>query len=165
MEEGTARRPAILVSACLLGVRCNHVGGASPSAAVRALGETHRLVPVCPEAAGGLPTPRAAAELQPDGRVVDADGKDVSAFYAAGAAAAVALAAAVGARRAVLKARSPSCGCHQVYDGTFTRARRSGMGIAAAALAATGLEVSDEEDVAAAGLPTPPPTMEPPSGA
>ena len=162
-DEGTARRPAILVSACLLGVRCNHVGAASPSAAVLALSAGHRLVPVCPEVMGGLPTPRAAAELQSDGRVVNADGEDVTSFYGVGAAAAVSLALAVGARRAVLKARSPSCGCHEVYDGSFTRTRRPGMGVTAAALAAAGIEVGDEEDEAERLAP--PPTMEPPSGA
>jgi len=68
MTEGTAHRPAILVSACLLGVRCNHLGGASPSAAVLALSADNRLVAFCPETVGGLPTPRPAAERQPDGR-------------------------------------------------------------------------------------------------
>lgn len=124
------------------------------------------MVPVCPEVAGGLPTPRVAAELLVDGRVVTAAGEDVTAFYVRGAAVAVALARAAGASRAVLKARSPSCGCHEVYDGTFSRRRRPGMGITAAALAAAGVEMCDEEDVARrGGAEAPPPTMEPPSGA
>jgi uncharacterized protein YbbK (DUF523 family) len=120
-DEGTALKPAILVSACLVGVPCNHRGRGSPSPAVLALAAQHRLVPVCPEVAGGLPTPRPAADLRSDGRVVTADGTDVTAFYIRGAAAAVALARAVGASRAVLKARSPSCGCHSVYDGMLDR--------------------------------------------
>lgn len=109
MGEAPAGRPALVVSACLLGVRCNHEGGASPSEAVRALGERYRRVPVCPETAGGLPTPRPAAERSAaDGRVRTADGADVTAAYEKGAAAAVRLAVAVGASAAVLKARSPS---------------------------------------------------------
>src|SRR5215218_10751528 len=55
-------KPALLVSACLLGVRCNHEGGHSRRSAVEALSETYRLVPVCPEVCGGLSTPRPAAE-------------------------------------------------------------------------------------------------------
>jgi uncharacterized protein YbbK (DUF523 family) len=104
---------------------------------------------VCPEVAGGLPTPRPAAALV-DGRgpVVNEAGEDVTAFYERGAAAAVKLARAVGAERAVLKARSPSCGCHEVYDGPGSRVRVAGMGVAAAALAAAGFEVGDEEDEA-----------------
>jgi uncharacterized protein YbbK (DUF523 family) len=140
-------RPVIIVSACLLGVACNHRGLASPSATVAALGEGARLVPICPEVAGGLATPRAAAELQGDDRVRTADGTDVTDAYDRGAAQAVNVARAAGATRAVLKARSPSCGCHEVYDGTFTRALRPGLGVTAAALQAAGCEVLSDEDL------------------
>lgn len=137
----------VIVSACLLGVRCNHRGGASASPAVTALAAEQRLIPVCPEVAGGLSTPRPAAELQVDGSVRTADGDDVTAAYRRGAAQAVALADAVGARRAVLKARSPSCGCHEVYDGSFRRRLVAGAGVTARALRAAGLEVCSEEDL------------------
>jgi uncharacterized protein YbbK (DUF523 family) len=139
-------RPVILVSACLLGTCCNHEGGHSRRAAVEALGEAHRLVPVCPEACGGLPTPRPAAERRGD-RVVTAAGDDVTAAYERGARVAVELAHAVGARRAVLKARSPSCGSSRVYDGTFTRTLHDGEGVTAAALRAAGVDVCSEEDL------------------
>jgi uncharacterized protein YbbK (DUF523 family) len=148
--EASARsgyQPALLVSACLLGVRCNHLGEANTSDAVIALGAQHRLLPVCPESAGGLPTPRAPAEQQPDGTVRTADGDDVTQWYERGAAHAVRLARASGATRAVLKARSPSCGCHEVYDGTFTRTRVSGEGVTARALRTAGVEVVSEEDL------------------
>ncbi len=148
MSGRDERRPAVLVSACLLGVRCNHLGEDSHSPAVSELASDHRLVPICPEVAGGLPTPRPAAELQPDGSVVTAEGEDVTDAYRRGAAAAVALARAVGAEEAVLKARSPSCGCHEVYDGTFTRAKVPGEGVTARALREAGLRVRSEEDVA-----------------
>lgn len=150
MPEGSARRPAILVSACLLGVACNHEAKSSPSAAVRRLAEGFSLTPVCPEVLGGLPTPRPAAEVQPDGTVVNGRGDDVTDAYRRGAAAAVELARAVGAERAVLKARSPSCGCHEIYDGTFTRTRVAGEGVTARALRQAGLRVESEEDVARA---------------
>ena len=139
-------RPALLVSACLLGTRCNHEAGHSRRAAVEAFADAHRLVPVCPEVCGGLPTPRPAAERVGD-RVVNVDGMDVTAAYQRGARAAVELALAVGARRAVLKARSPSCGAHQVYDGSFSRTLRDGEGVTAAALRAAGVEVLSEEDI------------------
>jgi len=137
--------PALLVSACLLGTRCNHEGGHSRRPAVEALAATHRLVPICPEACGGLPTPRPAAEIVGD-RVVNVDGDDVTDGYTRGAQAAVEVARAVGAARAVLKARSPSCGSAQIYDGTFSRILRTGEGITAAALRAAGIEVVSEED-------------------
>jgi uncharacterized protein YbbK (DUF523 family) len=153
-------KPPLIISACLLGVACNHEGRGSPRAVVDELAREHRLVPVCPEVLGGLPTPRAAAELRGgdgaaviagsgDARVVNVEGEDVTAAYRRGAEAAVAVARAVGARRAVLKARSPSCGSAAVYDGSFTRRLVPGRGVTAAALAAAGLEVGSEEDAAA----------------
>jgi uncharacterized protein YbbK (DUF523 family) len=147
-----SERPALLVSACLLGVRCNHRAQASQSDAVVELRTTHRLVPVCPEVAGGLATPRAEAELQPDGSVRTNDGTDVTDAYARGATHAVRLANAVGATTAVLKARSPSCGCHEVYDGAFSRTLIAGEGVTASALRAAGVTTVSEEDVAASGL-------------
>jgi uncharacterized protein YbbK (DUF523 family) len=144
---------AVLVSACLLGAPCNHRGQASPSAALAELaGRGVRLIPVCPEVAGGLPTPRPAAELQEDGRVCTAAGVDVTDQYRRGAAHAVAVARSAGAVRAVLKARSPSCGCHQVYDGAFSHTLRAGAGVTAAALTSAGIEVISDEDL---GRPVP----------
>jgi uncharacterized protein YbbK (DUF523 family) len=140
----------VLVSACLLGVPCTHNGTHNATRAVIALGDRHRLVPVCPETVGGLPTPRPEAERsRVDGRVRTADGVDVTDAYELGAAHAVRLAAAAGASTAVLKARSPSCGCHEIYDGTFTRTRVEGEGVTAQALRRAGVEVVSEEDVAA----------------
>ncbi len=134
------------MSACLLGTCCNHEGGHSRRAAVAALAESHRLVPVCPEVCGGLATPRPAAERRGD-RVVTGNGEDVTDAYERGAAVAVQLARAVGARRAVLKARSPSCGSARVYDGTFSRTLRDGEGVTAAALRSAGIDVCSEEDL------------------
>jgi len=142
-----------LVSACLLGVACNHRGEGRPTPAVEALagGDSPesrvRLIPVCPEVAGGLPTPRPAAEVGPDRRVRTAAGDDVTQFYERGARHAVAVALSAGARRAVLKARSPSCGCHQIYDGTHRHVLVDGQGVTAMALRDAGIEVVSEEDL------------------
>jgi uncharacterized protein YbbK (DUF523 family) len=144
LRSGTS---PLLVSACLLGVECNHRGEGNPSSAVLELRRDRRLIPVCPETAGGLPTPRPAAEIQPSGRVRTAEGDDVTDAYERGAAHTVRLAAATGAAGAVLKARSPSCGCHEVYDGTFSRTRAPGEGVTARALREAGVPVCSEEDV------------------
>jgi uncharacterized protein YbbK (DUF523 family) len=114
---------------------------------VAALAGGARLVPVCPEVAGGLPTPRPSAEVDHDRNVSTADGGDLTEFYRRGAQHAVAVALAAGARRAVLKARSPSCGCHQIYDGSHRRRLVAGEGLTAEALRSAGLEVISEEDL------------------
>jgi uncharacterized protein YbbK (DUF523 family) len=155
-SAGPSDRPVVLVSACLLGTCCNHEGRGSARPRVQALTNSARLVPICPEVVGGLGTPRDAAEIVGgDGAdvlagtacVMTGTGVDVSAAYRRGAAAAVELARAVGATRAVLKARSPSCGADAVYDGTFTRTLDSGAGVTAAALRAAGIDVVSDEDL------------------
>jgi uncharacterized protein YbbK (DUF523 family) len=79
-------------------------------------------------------------------RVVTADGVDVTAAYLEGAEIALAAAQAAGASAAVLKARSPSCGRGQVYDGTFSRSLTAGDGVTAALLARNGIEIRSEID-------------------
>ena len=97
--------------------------------------------------------PRPAAEIGPDGRVRTAAGDDVTEAFVAGATAAVDLARTTGAVGAVLKARSPSCGCAEVYDGTFTGTLVAGEGLTAVALRRAGVPVVSEDDVAKGVLP------------
>lgn len=142
-----------------MGLRTRFDGGHHEDPDVLALRADFTLVPVCPEQLGGLATPRSPAELQgspaADGGVlvVTKDGEDVSRQFRRGAEAAVAVAGIVGARAAVLKARSPSCGVGETYDGTFSRTLTAASGVAAAALADAGLELYTEEDVAAGTRP------------
>ena len=138
----------ILVSHCLLGEPCRYDGASRLDRQVLELHKAgHTLIPVCPEVLGGLDTPRAPAELQPDGRVVNEDGEDVTAAYRAGAEAALRIAREQGCTLAVLKARSPSCGCGEIYDGTFTRTLKGGWGVAARLLLEAGVTVRDEENL------------------
>lgn len=135
----------ILVSRCLLGEPCRYDGRSRPLARLEELRRAgHRLVPVCPEVLGGLPVPRPPAEIQPDGRVCCADGRDVTAAYRLGAERALELARAEGCQAALLKEKSPSCGFGQVYDGTFSRTLAGGSGVAARLLAEHGLPVYGE---------------------
>ncbi|NVZ75134.1 DUF523 domain-containing protein, partial [Pseudomonas gingeri] len=85
----------ILVSRCLLGHLVRYDGGASgPYAQLAAWQAEGRVVALCPEVAGGLPTPRAAAEipggqgvqvLEGRARVITTEGEDVSAAFLDGA--------------------------------------------------------------------------------
>lgn len=146
----------ILISACLIGKRCRYDGGGFDRYPELArLVEDGKALPVCPEQLGGLPTPRPPAELQGgDGqdvlagkaRITREDGQDVTDAFLAGAEATVRIARESGATAAVLKARSPSCGCKQVYDGSFSGALKDGKGLTAAMLEAEGLALYDEDD-------------------
>ncbi len=137
----------ILVSACLLGEPCRYDGKSKPCDTVRALGERHTLIPICPEVMGGLPTPRVPSEIQQSGRVVNRDGVDVSDYYLRGAQIALELAHEHGCTLAILKEKSPSCGSREIYDGSFSGNLISGQGICARLLEANGIRVIGESEI------------------
>ena len=146
----------VLISACLAGVACTHAAEAKTREWALELIAEGRGVTVCPEVAGGLPIPRPEAEiiggrgagvLDGTARVRTVDGDDVTNQYVRGAEAAVAAAKRAGAALAVLKARSPSCGCGAIYDGTFSGRTVDADGVTAAALKRAGVEVVSDEDV------------------
>ena len=123
---------ALLISACLMGFDCKYSGGnnALPSEELEALRRHYQLIPVCPELAGGLPVPRVPSERRGE-RVITRDGRDVTKEYQKGAAVAAALAARFGAKCALLKSNSPSCGATHVYDGSFSGRLIPGRGVTA----------------------------------
>ena len=140
----------LLVSACLMGACCRYDGKSNKLPQLARLSEVCTCVPVCPEQLGGLPTPRVPAEVQGD-RVVDREGRDVTAAFRRGAEEAVRLAELCGCQAALLKERSPSCGCGRIYDGTFTHTLVPGDGVFTALLKAHGIPVYSEEDGAVFG--------------
>ena len=154
--------PRILVSACLLGQPVRYDGGhkAVQHPVLQDWLAQGLVISSCPEAAGGLPTPRPAAEivvsppahgsagmavLQGQARVLGTDGADVSAAFRSGADQALALAREHGIRLAVLKQSSPSCGSLDIYDGSFGGRRIAGQGVTAALLSQAGIAIFDEQ--------------------
>ncbi len=135
-----------LVSACLLGYNCKYNGGNNDNAAVRAFLRDKDCVVFCPERASGLPAPRQPSEIRGD-KVYSKAGDDVTAEFRLGAEKALAFCQKNGVTHAVLKARSPSCGPHAVYDGTFTGKVVPGMGVTARLLSENGVILMDEEDI------------------
>ena len=134
----------ILVSRCLLGEPCRYDGASKPHPAIQSLAEWHTLVPVCPEVDGGLPTPRIPAERKGDS-VINQSGVDVTREYTLGARIALDTALQEGVDFAILKARSPSCGHGEIYDGSFSRTLISGDGVTAELLLSHGIPVYTEE--------------------
>lgn len=142
----------ILVSACLFGGQIvRYDAGEVPCEDERFTRwkQEGRLVPICPEVVGGLPTPRPDAQIVGE-RVLTGAGKDVTAEFERGAQLALQLAQRHHARIAILKQDSPSCGTLEVYDGTFTDRKRPGMGRTAALLASHGIAVFGEDQLAQA---------------
>ena len=136
----------LIVSKCLAGVPCRYDGKDNLVPEIKALVERGEAVAVCPEVLGGLPTPRTPSELQPDGRVLNKQGEDVTAQFVSGAERALEICREHGCAGAILKARSPSCGKSVVYDGSFTGTRVAGNGVFAQMLLDAGIPVMTEEE-------------------
>ena len=141
-------RKRILVSACLLGVCCRYDGRGNPSAQVLDLlnRDDLELIPVCPEQLGGLPTPRLPSERVED-RIINRAGEDVTDQFQRGASEALRLARSYGCDVAVLKERSPSCGCGRIYDGSFTGTLTEGNGVTTELLLSAGIQVVGESRI------------------
>lgn len=135
----------LAVSSCLLGEPCRYDAAAKPCKPVLDLADKHEILPICPEVAGGLPTPRIPSEITPDGkRVLSQGGEDVTEAFAYGAQACLQDMMRFGCDAAILKSKSPSCGSGLIYDGTFTGTLTEGWGVAAALIRDAGITVYDE---------------------
>lgn len=143
-----------LVSACLLGVNCRYDGQNNLNEKVMRLVEKEVLIPVCPEQLGGLGTPREPMEIIGGGgsevldgkaRVINRSNKDVTENLVRGAEETLKVAKSLGVKEAILKARSPSCGCGKIHSGTFPDRLVEGDGVTAALLKGSGIRVITEE--------------------
>ena len=136
----------ILVSACLLGVDCKYSGGNNYNEKVINFIKDYEVIPVCPEIMGGLSTPRPASEIINE-RVINKEGKDTTLEYTKGANETLKLAKLFNVKKALLKAKSPSCGKGKIYDGTFSGVLIDGSGITVKLLEEHGIEVISELDL------------------
>jgi uncharacterized protein YbbK (DUF523 family) len=148
----------ILVSACLLGERVRYNSKILPDCPsfLKEWVLEERLISVCPEVLGGLPVPRAPAEIQAGegvdvlagkARVTNIRGQDVTQAFLAGAREALRLSEENDVAYAILKARSPSCGNKMIYDGSFTGRLVEGQGVTAALIEQSGIQVFDENEI------------------
>jgi uncharacterized protein YbbK (DUF523 family) len=143
-------------SACLLGIECRYDGRSKPNEKVLELSKQEVLIPICPEQLGGLPTPRTASEIQGgfgeeviNGKsyVKTLNGENVTEQYIRGAEISLNIAKMYNIKEAILKQKSPSCGCGKSFDGTFTDTLIDGDGVTTALFKKHGLEVITEEDL------------------
>ena len=140
----------IIVSACLLGENCKYNGGNNYDPSVVAFLEGREVIPVCPEVLAGLGIPRITIEIK-DGLVTRRDGVVVDAAIRTAAAQILEQIKEEDIACAILKARSPTCGVHQIYDGTFSGTLTDGAGVLAQALKDAGYTVLDNEDIKKGG--------------
>jgi uncharacterized protein YbbK (DUF523 family) len=146
-----------LISECLLGIKCDwRAGDSYKSGAAVNLAASEELLPVCPEQLGGLSSPRPQMEivggdgydvLDGTAKVMTSEGVDVTAYMVAGANAVLKLARDKKITLFIGKARSPSCGCGAVYDGSFNGKTVEGDGVACALLKRNGITVITNDDI------------------
>jgi uncharacterized protein YbbK (DUF523 family) len=145
----------VLVSACLLGEKVRYNGADSRSGDPILAGwlSDGRVVPFCPEVAGGLGVPRPAAEIRGAGggsvldggsHVVTKEDLDVTDAFRRGAELALEAAETHNVRLAILKEGSPSCGSELINDGTFSGRKIAGQGVTAALFERHGIRVFSE---------------------
>ncbi len=159
MAIETQNTSKILVSACLLGLKVRYDGNDNLQTHLRFQEwiKAGRVISICPEVSGGLSVPREPAEiafgktaievLQGTGKIKTISGNDVTMAYIQGAQNTLALAKKHGVKIAILKARSPSCGSTQIYDGSFSKKLIEGVGITAAILRQNGIAVYNEDQI------------------
>jgi uncharacterized protein YbbK (DUF523 family) len=136
----------IIVSACLAGIKCAWDGKSRPSQKVIDLVKEGKAIPVCPEQLGGLTTPRPPAEKK-ENKIITKDGKDITKEFKKGANEALKIALLVNCKKAILKAKSPSCGLNKIYDGTFSKTLISDNGIFAEFLKKHNIKVLTEDEL------------------
>lgn len=142
-----------MVSACLLGCDCKYSGGNNRNEDVINFLQGKEYIKVCPEVEGGLSTQREPSEildgtgsdvLAGNSRVISKTGFDVTDNFVLGAQKILKEAILNKVKIAILKSKSPSCGCGIIYDGSFSGTIRQGNGVTAELLLKNGIDVCDE---------------------
>jgi len=145
-----------LISAWLLGIRCTWNGSDNENDRALELSRVETLIPVCPEQLGGLATPRVPQEIQGGTgedilngkcKIMNENGEDVTREFITGAEETLKIAKQLNIREFVGKSKSPSCGCGQIYDGTFSGRLINGDGVTTALLRRNGIRIIPEEDL------------------
>lgn len=135
-----------IVSSCLAGINCRYDASSKPCQKVIDLVKKGEAIPVCPEQLGGLTTPRIPSEQKGD-KVFTKEEREVTKEFQRGADEALKIAKLCSCKEAILKSKSPSCGCGEIYDGTFTGKLIKGDGVFTKLLKENGIKVISEEEI------------------
>lgn len=136
----------ILISACLLGIKCRYDAKDNLISEIKKLAESQDAIIVCPEELGGLSTPRPACEISENRKVISKDNIDFTKQFELGAEKCLKIAKQENVSAAILKANSPSCGFGAIYDGSFSKKRINGNGICADLLSQNGIKIYNEDN-------------------
>ncbi|WP_123054324.1 DUF523 domain-containing protein [Clostridium sp. JN-1] len=146
----------ILVSACLCGINCKYNGKNNLNKEVMKFLKKDEILPICPEQLGGLTTPRLPCEikggtgkdvLNGKSKVISTNEDDSTEKFIRGAYETLSICKNFKVLSAVLKSKSPSCGCGKIYDGTFSKKVVNGNGVTAQLLIDNEIKVISEDEI------------------
>jgi uncharacterized protein YbbK (DUF523 family) len=149
----------VMVSSCLMGQKVRYNGSdlAISSQLFIEFKKLVEVIPFCPEVSGGLPTPRAPAEiiqgsgyevLAGSSRVINNDSSDVTDAFIRGAELALLCCRQHGISIALLTESSPSCGSNTIHNGEFNGIKIPGKGVTTALLETNGIKVFSQNQLA-----------------
>lgn len=136
-----------IVSACLAGLNTRFDGTSCKDRKVSELVKRGKALPICPELLGGLSIPRFPAQivegegkdvLNGRSRVINQEGEDITEFFTRGAYRFLEIAKLFNIRKAIMKDKSPSCGCGRVHS---SKGIIRGDGVTTSLLRSKGLEI------------------------
>ena len=139
----------LLISACLFGENVRYDGKNNLINEIEQLKEKYDLIPVCPEVSSGMVVPRIPNEIfsiQPL-VVKNQFGIDTTDYFTDGAKQTLHICMTHNVKLALLKAKSPSCGNLEVYDGNFTNTLIKGQGLTANILMQHNIKVYNENQI------------------
>jgi len=147
-------RPSkILISACLMGDNVRYDGNNKllEHPILHQWKKNNCLLSICPEVTGGLPIPRAPAEIQSSNDdhilITTITGKDVTAAFKSGAEKTLHFCLDNNIRIAILTDGSPSCGSETIYDGKFQSNKIAGEGVTTLLLRKNKIQVFNENQI------------------
>lgn len=139
-----------------MGTKCRFNGTDKLNKKVMELAKKETLIPVCPDLLVGMFVPRGPFEIIQgtgqdvlDGRskVISKEGKDFTQQFTKAAKLTLELTRVLGIKEMIGKQKSPTCGCGQIFDGTFSGKLINGDGVATAYLKKNGIKVISEEEI------------------
>lgn len=139
-----------IVSACLVGINCKYDGKNNYNKEIEKLVYDGQAIPLCPEVMGGLSTPRIPSEIiviDGEERIISKEGIDVTSEFLLGAKKTLEIAQILNIKTAILQKRSPSCGVHEIYDGSHTNKIIKGEGITTKLLKKHNINVITEDEL------------------
>ncbi len=147
----------IMVSACLLGIKCTYNCEIRKSEEVVKLAQRKILIPFCPEQLGGMKTPRVGMSivegsgedvLDLETKVLNEENKDITSHFLMGAEESMKYVTLFKVKTAIMRDKSPSCGVYHIYNRKIGEEKYlvSGRGVSTAQLKRHGLKIISGND-------------------